>query len=174
MHKHESKITERDTTLVARLKELDSARVKFFDAKKLLLEEGYSEKEIAKCLYIFSYDGIPNKPKKEDPVTKYYTQSPEEAERVAQYILKHQRDGEFARAAAQVLAARYAPGPHARAHYSGLVADFFGYPILTAILSVLPGILAVVTWGVSPIFIYLGPLLVTVYWLIKTIHTKLR
>lgn len=167
MHKQETKITERETKLVARLKELDSAHVKFFDAKKLLLEEGYSEKEIAKCLYIFSYDGIPNKPKKEDPVTKYYTENPEEAERVAQYILKHRKDGEMARKIAYALAARYAPGNHAKSYYALRFSDEMDFPLFTSLLLTFASVLAVIRWDLSPIYMYAGFAVVFGYWLFK-------
>lgn len=46
--------------LVARLKELDSQSVLFYDAKQTLLSEGYSEEEITNATYTFPYDGKPN------------------------------------------------------------------------------------------------------------------
>ena len=73
--------------VVSRLKELDSQSVKFFDAKNLLLNEGYTEAEIAMATFEFPYDGVPNKPKEVDKIAEYLAKHPKRADKLARAIM---------------------------------------------------------------------------------------
>lgn len=161
--------TERQTELIEKLRKLDTNRVPFFAARQQLLDEGYTEHEIATALYSFSYDGIPNKISKADPVTKYYTENPQDAEKVAGYIVKHMKDGEVSKKVAYALAARYAPGYHAKAQYGVKFADEIEYPFFTALFATGVSMIVVISNDLPTYYVLIGPAIVTLYWIVSQI-----
>lgn len=84
--------SQRLEQLVARMRELDSQSVKFYDAKQTLASEGYSDEEIATATYTFPYDGKPNQPKPKDKVAEYIASHPEVADAIAGSVGEIERD----------------------------------------------------------------------------------
>ena len=112
-----SKPLQNNKSLIHELKKLDSAGVNYFEAKQQLRNAGYSESEIVEATYMFSYDGKPDPQFDDDIVRTYYAENPQEAERMAKYLLRNQRRTHYGRKASMLLASRFAPGLHARSYY---------------------------------------------------------
>ena len=146
---------------------MDSARIKFFDAKNTLLKQGYTNTEIANALYEFSYDGIPNEPK-EDPnaiVRRYYAENAAEGKIIAKHLLREQKKGEYTKIAAYALASRYAPGMHARSYYSGVAASYAGFPIFTAIFLTVIAAIVAIKYDLPQFVMYIPFVLVSIYFI---------
>lgn len=158
--------------LLEKLRQLDTQRVPFFEAKNRLMAEGYTDQEIAHALYSFSYDGKPNVPKPHDPTAAYYAANPEEAKKIGTYILENAKSSGYGRKAAYFLASQYAPGHHARAKYSLQFADEIGYPFFTALFSFIPSFLLTVQYNLPTWSMYVGPGLVTLYWLLRMVWRR--
>lgn len=163
---------DKQATLLEKLRSLDSHHIPFFEAKKKLLAQGFSEHEIAQALYVFSYDGQPNAPKKSDPIAAYYAASPTEAQRIGSFILSNAKKGGYGRKTAYYMASQYAPGHHARAKYALMFADEVGFPYFFALFSILPAFGLVIRYDLPGWVIYAGPGVVTLYWLLKMLWRR--
>lgn len=160
---------ERKAELLAKLRGMDSQRVKFYDAKERLLSVGYSDTEIADALYSFSYDGIPNASVEatQAQVDRYYTERPEEAREPAMYLIKQQNRMRKNKLAVNYLASQYAPDIQTRNFYSVKFADGIGYPIFTAFLLTIPAAIVVIKYDLPLALQYVPFALVTIYWLLQ-------
>jgi hypothetical protein len=163
---------DKQSILLEKLRSFDSQHISFFEAKKQLLAQGFSDQQIAQALYTFSYDGRPNSPKKSDPTTAYYAANPKEARRIGAYILNNAKAGGYGRKAAYYAASRYAPGHHAKAKYALMFADEMGYPYFSALFSLIPSFVLAVRYDLPGWIIYIGPGLVTLYWLLKLLWRR--
>jgi site-specific recombinase len=120
----------RQQKIIGILEHNDSNSVPFFETKKQLLENGYSEKEIVLALYSFPYDGKPNAPKEENPLTKWYNEHPERADKVAKTLATRTRK----KRTQQILCLRSSSGICSRYTFAGLLRSPDIRPTWTAIL----------------------------------------
>jgi hypothetical protein len=121
----------RQQKIIGILEHNDSNSVPFFETKKQLLENGYSEKEIVLALYSFPYDGKPNAPKEENPLTKWYNEHPERADKVAKTLLHEHAKNERNKSYVYAAAAEFAPDIHSQAYYEVRTFDQLGLPYFT-------------------------------------------
>lgn len=168
---------QKQKTLLKKLKEMDSNSVPFFEAKQKLTDQGYSDVEISHALFEFSYDGKPNAVKTQNPTTKYYSQNPAEAKKIAEYMMQdmtqRQKGQQRSQASANLLASRFAPGRHARSVYSLRFADDIGFPFFTALFLTVVALIVTFKYDLPEIFGYSGVAVVMVYWVGKRLLSRL-
>jgi len=158
--------------IIALLQEYDSKGVPFAVAKEKILQCGYTNAQIAHALYQFNYDGVPNRKPQKPVITQLFEQHPEDAQKIADYILQNSKQNTKLDATLNYAASRFAPGQHAKAYYELKFADSIGYPYFTALgLSALAFPL-VLAYNL-PNYILFAPLaLVSTYWIIKLILNR--
>jgi hypothetical protein len=146
-----------------RLKELDSQSIGFYEANQTMLREGYSEADILDGLYRFSYDGKPDKLIHPDPMKEYLKKHPQEAQKLADELLKlHDNDRHYKDAglmAANYIASRNAPGMHAKSFYAQRFADSVGIPYFSTLFVILLTLFIVVKYDLPIILLYIVPLI---------------
>lgn len=149
-------------TALERLKELDAQSVKFLDARRSMLAEGFSEAEILDGIYRFNYDAKPGQPPKADKVKAYYEQHPEAAKAIADELLKAQKaDLHYARASRVVgnmYAMRWAPGHHARARALYEFSRETGSPYFSLLLLIALTTVLVIIFKLPGFVLYAVPI----------------
>jgi hypothetical protein len=160
--------------IIELLKQYDSKGIPFVVAKQNLLDAGYKDAEIAHALYEFSYDGLPNVKKEKPTITTLFEQNPAEAQKVAEYIANNSKPNTKTKASVYYAASRFAPGWHAKSYYEYKFADEIGYPYFTVLLLTLISFIVVILNNLPSYLIYAPLVLVTLYWLIKILISKLK
>lgn len=117
---------KRHTALVGAMTELDVKGMPFSDAKKQLLEAGYTEAEITHVLYSAPFDKRVNAPKPPDPLAVIYEAHPELADKVGQSFAASEAKDDLNEAIRNEVAANFAPGPLAN-EYRVKVSDYLGW-----------------------------------------------
>jgi hypothetical protein len=166
----------RQQKIIEILEHNDSNSVPFFETKKQLLEKGYFEKEIVLALYSFPYDGNPNAPKEENPLTKWYEKNPEKADKVAKKLLQEHAKNERNKAYMYATAAELAPGMQAKSYYEARAFDQLGVPYsILLFLGICIGIL-MIKFNLPDYVLYIYALAVNAIFVYKLFqaHTKTK
>lgn len=88
---------EKTDDIIEILKQCESERLNYIDAKKRVLAAGYSENELIHAVYLFPYDGIPNEKNMQSEMERYYNARPEVAKQHAEVLASHARQEHFVR-----------------------------------------------------------------------------
>lgn len=156
----------RYSKIVTLLNQYDQQGIKFASAKQKLLKMGYNENEVEHALFEAPYDGEPNK-KRIDPITQHFQNNPEAANRVAQAILKDDKQRHKTKILSNFFASRFAPGRHAQLYYEQQTADAIGYPYLTVMTLISIIGLVVMFTGLPFMIVYIACTIATLYWVYR-------
>ncbi|HTB48480.1 MAG TPA: hypothetical protein VK712_00160 [Verrucomicrobiae bacterium] len=97
---------EADPKIVEMLKQYADQGLTFYQAKEALLKQGYQDAAIEQAADQYQYG---SKPKPPDPATAAFAKDPQDAERVAQTILKDDKKEREEVAIVDGVAGQYAP-----------------------------------------------------------------
>lgn len=165
---------QNQNTLVKLLKDYDSQSIPFAKAKNLLLQKGYSDAQIARVLYQFSYDGKPNVINKEQPVTQLFAQNPKEAQRVADYISNNHKDDTKLNASINYAASQFAVGDHAKSYYSFKFAQDINYPFFTMLSLTVLAIGLFFVYNLPKYVVFIPCFVVSIFWFVNTVISNKR
>jgi hypothetical protein len=140
--------SDRQKQLIDTLNELDAQHVRFHDAKQQLIEDGYSEDEIAIAVASASFDGKPNRPKQPDDLHSSFQSNPDETKAIARELLAYDAHRQERKARLQALsAAAWGSRMNPMASQSLVtLADTLGVPIFR--LAFIGLFIAAVLYGV--------------------------
>ncbi len=161
-------------TLITLLKQYDAQSMPFLDAKNILLEKGYSNEEISQALYQFSYDGKPNITKKDQLVTKLFTQNPKDAQMVADYLSNNHKDNSAINASINYAASQLAVGHQAKSHYSYKFAQDIDYPFFTVISLTILAIGLLFIYNLPKYTVFIPWVVISLFWLAKIVFNNIR
>lgn len=122
---------DKQQKIIEILKANDSKRIPFVTTKNELLQKGYPEKEIILALYSSSYDGKPNSQNEDNPLTKWYEENPEHADKIAKTLLRDQARTERDKAFVYAAASEFAPDTQSQSYYEAKTFDELGLPYYT-------------------------------------------
>jgi hypothetical protein len=164
----------RQQKIIKILEENDSKSIPFITTKNQLLEKGYQEKEIILALYSFPYDGKPNKPKEENPLTKWYKEHPEHADKIAKTLLAEHAQNERNKAFAYAAASEFAPDTQSQSYYEVRMFDQLGLPYYTLFfIGIILGIL-MIKFNLPEYPLYIYTLAVNIIVLYKLVQSHRR
>ncbi len=158
--------------VVELLKKHDTEEIKFYQTKKMIISQGYSEQELMLGLYEFPYDGVANSPKEKSELQKVFEKHPETA-----VAFVATQDYELNRRENTIAAANYLVS-HQNTPWGYraklAVMDHLGFVVYFSLIYFLRFSYGLVTQGLDTLFetLWVGALLSVLY--IFTINVIVR